>query len=407
MNQSASTTVEASQKAVAPLPDKWEWVKLGDVCEVVTGSTPPKANSRYYGGSIAWIKPDALDKKMYVDSSSESLSDEGAKIARILPAGSVLVSCIGNIGKTAIAAEPLATNQQINSLIPSKTVDSEYLFFACKFIGPMMRAAASVSLVPILNKSSFSALRIPLPPLTEQKHIAAILKERMAAVRRARAAAETQLESIKTLPTAYLRAVFNGTKVIRGQRRRLGEILLLRKEVIHPRDNPKGSAVFVGLEHIESITGRRLDSVNLELSELTGRKPQFYKGDIVYGYLRPYLNKVWVADFDGLCSVDQYVYSVNNDKADTNFVAWFMRSPIYFERAPIDTTPGQLPRIRTEEVATVEIELPSVDEQRQITAEITERMSAIHKIRQSIQEQLSSIGKLPAALLRQAFSGRL
>lgn len=261
-----------------------------------------------------------------------------------------------------------------------------------------------------VNISASTLMRMPVPvaPLTEQKRIIAILNEQTELVARARAAAEAQLESIKALPAAYLRAVFSGTKVVGGgQRKRLGEILHLRKEVIHPRDNPKGSAVFVGLEHIESVTGRRLGSVKIEMSELSGRKPQFYKGDIVYGYLRPYLNKVWVADFDGLCSVDQYVYSVSNDMADTNFVAWFMRSPIYLERAPIDTTPGQLPRIRTEEVAAVEIELPSVNEQRQIASEITERMSVAHNLRQSLQDQLNSIGRLPAALLREAFDGKL
>ncbi len=90
----------------------------------------------------------------------------------------------------------------------------------------------------------------------------------------------------------------------------LGHLLQLRKEVVHPRDKPEGTAVFVGLEHIEPATGRRIGSVEIEKSQLTGRKPAFRKGDIVYGYLRPYLNKVWIAEFDGLCSVDQYVYLV-------------------------------------------------------------------------------------------------
>ena len=99
------------------------------------------------------------------------------------------------------------------------------------------------------------------------------------------------------------------------------------------------------------------------MANLTGRKPRFYEGDIVYGYLRPYLNKVWVAEFDGLCSVDQYVYKVDTIKADTVFIAWFLRSPVYLQRAPIKTTPGQLPRIRTEEVALVELNLPPLSEQ--------------------------------------------
>lgn len=188
-----------------------------------------------------------------------------------------------------------------------------------------------------------------------------------------------------------------------GREGRLADVLKLRKEVVHPRDNPRGPAKFVGLEHIESGTGVRIAHVDVEMSELTGRKPRFYKGDIVYGYLRPYLNKVWVAEFDGLCSVDQYVYSVDPKVACAEYVAWFMRSPTYLERAPIDTTPGQLPRIRVEEVASVPLLLPPLDVQIQVARNIAERMGAIQRARAAAEVQLETVKKLPSAVLRGAF----
>ena len=163
---------------------------------------------------------------------------------------------------------------------------------------------------------------------------------------------------------------------------------------------------FVGLEHIESNTGVRIGSVDVEMSKLTGRKPKFYERDIVYGYLRPYLNKVWIAEFDGLCSVDQYIYKVDENKADTNFVAWFMRSPIYLERAPIDTTPGQLPRIRTEEVISVEINLPPLEEQKRISLQISEKLNFTNNLINTLESQLAEIESLPASLLREAFAGQ-
>jgi type I restriction enzyme S subunit len=141
--------------------------------------------------------------------------------------------------------------------------------------------------------------------------------------------------------------------------------------------------------------------------QLTGRKPCFYKGDIVYGYLRPYLNKVWIAEFDGLCSVDQYVYEVAKDFVDVEFVAWFMRSSTYLERAPIDTTPGQLPRIRTEEVASVELNLPPLREQQHIAAVLNEQLASTNQLCQNLEKQLVAINILPTTLLRQAFNGEL
>lgn len=229
----------------------------------------------------------------------------------------------------------------------------------------------------------------------------------MTLVEQISAVAEMQLETANELLSAYIRAVFEGQDMQQWPVKRLGDILHLRKEVVHPRDNPHGSATFVGLEHIESGTGMRIGAKDIEMSELTGRKPRFYESDIVYGYLRPYLNKIWIAEFDGLCSVDQYVYSAVREETDTAFVAWFMRSPTYLKRAPINTTPGQLPRIRTEEVASVEINLPPLAEQRRIGSMLNEWKGEVERVRKALDEQLAAINVLPAALLYRVFNGEL
>ena len=188
---------------------------------------------------------------------------------------------------------------------------------------------------------------------------------------------------------------------------RLGDVLIPYKEMIHPGDRQSGTAEFVGLEHVESHTGRRLGSLTLDWANLKGRKPTFRRGQIVYGYLRPYLNKVWIAEFDGCSSVDQFAYDVRSDLADTSFVAWFMRSPTYRRRSAIETTTGQLPRIGTEEVAAVEIGLPPLDVQREIDRETDQRFATQQKLNELIQAELAAINALPAALLRRAFAGEL
>jgi type I restriction enzyme, S subunit len=205
----------------------------------------------------------------------------------------------------------------------------------------------------------------------------------------------SDLAGLPTLPARFLHA----------RSVRLGDVLQLRKDVIHPRDNPSGPAIFVGLEHIQSGTGRRIGMASVEMSRLTGRKPRFRQGDIVYGYLRPYLNKVWLADFDGLCSVDQYVFAVRTDLANAEYLAWFMRSPAFLAHAPIKETPGQLPRIRTHEVASVKLDLPPLLEQRRIVALISDQMAAVERARAAAVAQLMEIDELPASLLRQAFRG--
>ncbi len=261
------------------------------------------------------------------------------------------------------------------------------------------------SRMPRADMAVLLTLPVALPPLPEQRRIAARVREQLAEVQKARAAVEVQVEAAKDLPSLQLRDVFTQASAAHWPACKLGNILRLRKEVVHPRDNPSGPAIFVGLEHIQSLTGVRNGAIPIEMSQLTGRKPQFNRGDLVYGYLRPYLNKVWVAEFDGLCSVDQYVYEVRLDRAETEFVAWFMRSPLYLERAPIDTTPGQLPRIRTEEVAAVEIPLPSLKQQGTLLRRIQQEFTEARALSYALATRLAALDHLPAALLREAFAG--
>lgn len=171
--------------------------------------------------------------------------------------------------------------------------------------------------------------------------------------------------------------------------RQLGDLLEFRNEIVHPKDNPKGKAIFVGLEHVQRDTGIRIGSVSIALSEMTGRRARFRSGDIVYGYLRPYLNKVWIADFDGLCSVDQYVFTVKSE-FDRNYVAHFLRSSEFLKTAPIDSAPGQLPRIRSGEIAATPIPLPPLDEQRRISA-ILDKADALCRKRKRALELLDGL----------------
>ena len=185
---------------------------------------------------------------------------------------------------------------------------------------------------------------------------------------------------------------------------RLGDILVRHNEVIHPGERT-GEGTFVGLEHIEPNSGRRIGSLTIDLGTLTGRKPTFRRGQIVYGYLRPYLNKVWVAEFDGYSSVDQFAFDVRPELADTEFVAAFMRSETFLSRSSVVTTTGQLPRIGTEQIAAVPIELPTVDVQRRIVKDLADRLAAADLARRAAEEQLALISAIPASLLRSIFGG--
>ena len=157
-------------------PSTWLKLPFSKVAEVVTGTTPQTKIAEYYGGTIPFVTPGDLNAFSYIKSTSSSLTQLGVSKARILPAESTMVCCIGSLGKVGFAGIELVTNQQINSLIFDKDkVYPRYGFHFCKTLKPLLEQIAPNTTLPIINKSRFSEIEIPLPPLPEQKRIAAIL----------------------------------------------------------------------------------------------------------------------------------------------------------------------------------------------------------------------------------------
>ena len=156
------------------VPNSWVWTIVGEVGEVITGSTPSKDIAEYYGGDIPFYKPTDLDLGINTNSASDTLTIEGYNLSRKLPVGSILVTCIGaTIGKTGLISTEGACNQQINAIIPSSLITSTFLYYSCisEYFQKEIRNHASATTLPILNKNNFTKLLIPLPPLSEQQQI--------------------------------------------------------------------------------------------------------------------------------------------------------------------------------------------------------------------------------------------
>lgn len=313
------------------------------------------------------------------------------------------------LNKVALPESEGRCSTEIIPLVPSEGIDREFLAYLLRLDAITAAAMKGVTgaRMPRANMRELLAVSVPVPPIGEQQRITRVLRGKFADLNRARSALTDQLEAAGKLSAATLHDVFCCDAAEAWPERQLGDVIVLRNEIIHPRDMPKGEILFVGMEHVESNTGQRIGSVPIDLAKLTGRKARFYPGDLVYGYLRPYLNKLWLADRDGCCSVDQYVFTVRADLAETEFVAHFMRSDAYLKTAPVGLTPGQLPRIRTDEMAAVPMRLPDLETQRTIVRELNESLDLARALRASISDQLAALDRYPAALLRDAFAGRL
>lgn len=192
----------------------WQFPELREVSEIVTGSTPPKARKELYGGSFPFVKPGEL-LHCAVYESEDCLSEEGAKVADVAPAGSILVSCIGNLGKTGLALSPVAFNQQINAVIPRNPDESKWIFYAVQSpkFAEELAAVSSATTIAIVNKRKFSSLRIPVAPGPEQQRIVAEIEKQFTRLDAGVAALRRVQANLKRYRAAVLKAACEGQLV--------------------------------------------------------------------------------------------------------------------------------------------------------------------------------------------------
>lgn len=154
------------------IPDSWVWMRLKNVGITQTGNTPSKAHPEYFGSDIPFIGPGDI-QNANINYCNQGLSTSGKEYGRVTPKGSILQVCIGgSIGKSAIALEDVAFNQQINAIIPI-VVDSDYLYFVMTspYYINYMKENAGGTATPIINRGLWDNLLVPIPPLNEQHRI--------------------------------------------------------------------------------------------------------------------------------------------------------------------------------------------------------------------------------------------
>ncbi|WP_289000667.1 restriction endonuclease subunit S [uncultured Psychrobacter sp.] len=189
---------------------EWEEVTVSSFGKVVTGSTPPKNDSSNYDGNISWATAEDFKQK-YVSNTKVKLTESGATKARVVPKGSVLVTCIASIGKNAIANEDLATNQQINSVVINKNNSNEFFYYLIEFNTHKLLAWAGTTAVPILNKTSFEKVKFIVPNLKEQQKIATVLTNADKEIE----LLEQQLADLQQEKKALMQVLLTGKKRVR------------------------------------------------------------------------------------------------------------------------------------------------------------------------------------------------
>ena len=190
-------------------PKGWEKIQLNNIGQIITGSTPSTKNHEYYNSpDICFIKPGDIDGDniSFINQSKDYISRKAFdSCCRKLPVDTVLMTCIGIIGKIGILKVEANCNQQINALLPNAMTNPIFLAYTLKAYKHLFSEAANGPVVKLLNKSAFSSFFIPVPTITLQDDFASRIEK----IEEQKKAVEETIATLQTLLDSRMDYWFN------------------------------------------------------------------------------------------------------------------------------------------------------------------------------------------------------
>lgn len=414
------------QNKMTNLPQGWEVKKLGEIGEIVTGSTPSKSNLDFYGKDYPFFKPSDFEQGYFLENAGDNLSKLGFDKARQLPPKTILVVCIGSLGKVALTRVIGSCNQQINAIIPHKNIISEYIYYYCissKFQSILFSKAPQTTLA-IFNKTEFSKLEIIYPKdIKEQERIVGILDESFAKIDESIKILEQDLLNLDELMQSALQKAFNplkdnakeNYKLPQGwEWKSLGEISNLIQNGFAASKNNEIPSGYVHLRTHNILTDGNLnfDTLIKIKREFIKEKQSFIeKNDILFNNT----NSTELVGKTALVT-QNYNYAFSNhltkiklkNQYNSKLVVFYfvlLLKNKYFEKICHQWI-GQS-GINIDKLKKIQIPLPPLKEQEQIAKHLDFVFEKTKALKELYTKELKDYEELKQSLLNKAFKGEL
>ena len=346
--------------------------KLGDICTVVSGSTPKTGVAEYWDGTVKWITPAELNEdSFYITDSVRHITEDGKEKTGLsyLPKGTVILSSRAPIGKTAIAGCEMCCNQGFKNLICSDAVYNEYLYFFLKSKTNYLNSLGRGATFKEISKSIVEKIEIPLPNIEKQHQIVKELK----ATRNLIAHRKQQLTKLDELIKARFVEMFGDFKS-----NSKGWSIVKFDEFAQIDGNMTtdyekyADYPHIGIDSIEKETGTLKGYRTVKEDGVVSGKYFFTPQHIIYSKIRPNLNKVALPDFEGLCSADAYPILPNPKNCNRVFLALAMRSNYFLDYILQFSARTNLPKVNRKEIAGFSMPLPPLPLQNQFADFVAE-----------------------------------
>jgi type I restriction enzyme, S subunit len=401
------------------IPKHWQVKKLGEVGQIVSGGTPSTTIEDYWnGGEIAWISPADLSKysSKYISKGKKSITEKGLKnsSARLIPKGSVLFSSRAPIGYTVIAANDVSTNQGFKSVIPNKTLSSDFLYYYLKSAKQMAENSANGTTFKEISLKAFSQLTIPIPPLPEQQLIVSKIEALLSELENGKQQLQTAQQQLKVYRQSLLKWAFEGKLTNKNVKDgelpkgwkwvKVGDVCNC---IVPNRDKPKtfsGNIKWVTTPNLSETSIRlRYDEISLGLSEIETKE---YNARVipVGGVIM-----TCVGTF-GLSAIVERPIVINQQlHAFISNEQVIAKKLIVYKIANITSkeTSTTIQYLNKGNCNSMPLPLPPIKEQHLIVSELESKLTICDKIEETISQSLQQAETLRQSILKKAFEGKL
>lgn len=390
---------------------------------------------------LVYVDIGSIDRKLKAISAPQKLMGKHApsRARKIINTGDVLVS-LTRPNLNAVAYVSGDYDNQFAStgfeVIKTIGIESRYIFFLVRtkdFIDSISGVTQG-ALYPAAKSSDVKAYSFPLPPLNEQIRIVNKLDSLLAKVD----AALNRLDKIPSLLKRFRQTVLAAAtsgELTKEWREALDkkpsnsfmadsidcydglslELIPdswcylpfhkaadIKSNLVDPKLTPE--SIHLAPNHVESNTGKILELVTVQQDEVISGKHKFFAGQIIYSKIRPYLNKVCLVDFDGLCSADMYPVDA---KIDTKFLLYYMLSERFLSWTSQQQGRVVLPKINQNALNRIPVPTPSLVEQKEIVRRVESLLALADVVEKQYGATKKRIDRLTQSLLAKTFRGEL
>lgn len=382
---------------------------LNEIAQVGAGNSAPQDPKLFENGNIPFIRTSDVGQVRFghIDGAEDMLNEKGIAGLRLWPAGTILFPKSGAstfLNHRVIMDIEACVASHLATIVANPTCAiPKYLLYFLHTI--RAQDLTQDQNYPSLRLPEIGAIKIPLPPLTEQKRIVAILDETFAGIAKASDNTARNLSNADELFDSELQTLIDYAEG-QGREASFADVCDITSSLVDPKLEEFQNLLHVGGGNMVTKSDSLIELKTAKEEKLISGKFLFNESMVLYSKIRPYLMKVSRPDFPGLCSADVYPLSPRKNILNRDYLFFVLLSKKFTEYAISGSGRAGMPKVNRNHLFAYTLKVPSLSVQKEIVQKLNQTMEARGKLKELYLKKHATLVELKSTLLHQAFSGK-